>query len=225
MKPFLPAPRHIVPITTYRRHHYLNDIWIVRSPKMNRRMQLDSDLEYLNWDDIEGTPEVVALCEHPTIAEARIDEKDHKSVIDMYKQFADGSEEYIEVKYDEDLEKEETKLQIAVQVAHAERLNVKHVVRTSSELASLEMKLRNWKRIIGILNLGRNINVDKEMNTITELLINKGPMPVGEVIQLLEFEDMITELAICRLLQKGEIDANLNKEDFSYNTLLTLNYV
>jgi hypothetical protein len=225
VKPFLPAPRHTTPITTYKRHHYLNDIWIVRSPKMNRRMQLDSDLEYSNWVDTEGTPEVVALCEHPTVAEARINGVDHESLIDMYKQFVDASEEYVEVKYDDDLEKEETKLQIAVQVAHANRLNVKHSVTTSSFIASIEVKIRNWKRIIAILNLGRGLNVDKEKEAILALLLNKGPMPVAEIIQLMGFEDTIAELAICRLLQAGEIGANLSKEDFAYPTILSINNV
>jgi hypothetical protein len=71
--------------------------WEGYSPKLKRDVYFTSDLEYDYWLWVETDPNIISFCERPYKVQEIIDEKVEQSVISMWIQFRDHSEQYVKV--------------------------------------------------------------------------------------------------------------------------------
>jgi hypothetical protein len=91
------------PVLLKRNGRYGSNYWEVYSPKIGRNVRLFSDLEYDHWVMVETNPKIKTFCEQPLRIVEYIDGKRHESIFDMWVQWEDGTEMFIEVKYQKDL--------------------------------------------------------------------------------------------------------------------------
>jgi len=129
-----------------------NNRWLAFSPKLKRTVYLFSDLEYEHWLQVEFNSKVVNYCEQPLKVEANFEKIKAASIIDMWIQYEDGSEEFVEIKYKSDLIKENVIKQIHVQKTWCKENNKQHKVMTEIEIKESTIKLSNIKLMLKFLN-------------------------------------------------------------------------
>lgn len=92
------------PLPMKRSSRYGNNYWEGKSLKLKRNVHLFSDLEYDHWLLIETDPKVNSYCEQPLRIKQYIDGEWVESIFDMWIEWNDGSETFIEVKYSDELD-------------------------------------------------------------------------------------------------------------------------
>lgn len=132
---------------------YGNNYWEAYSPKMKRDVRLFSDLEYDHWILVETNPRVKFFCEQPLRIETSIDRKSTESIFDMWIEWKDGQETFVEVKYAAELNPghknyERVRQQTAVQREWC-RLNGKsYQIRTDRESRGNRLYLENMRTLL-----------------------------------------------------------------------------
>ena len=91
------------PVWTPPRGRFNNNLWQVYSPKVDRVVNLYSDLEYDHWVLVETDPQIRLFCEQPRKIDVVIAGKSVSSIFDMWIERVTGEEEYREVKYADDV--------------------------------------------------------------------------------------------------------------------------
>lgn len=100
---------------------YGNNRWLAYSNKLKRTVYLFSDLEYEHWIQLEFDSNVINFCEQPLKVSLITGNKQVSSIFDMWIQYKDKNEEFIEIKYSSDLSKENVKKQIQIQKSWCEK--------------------------------------------------------------------------------------------------------
>lgn len=217
----LVPPRYSSPVWTPRRGSYGNNQWITFSPKLDRRVCLYSDLEYFHWLLVEATPDIETYCEQPLEMRSSVLGRDAKSIIDMWVRFRDGTEEYREVKYGQDLieggGRHRVVRQLAVQRAWCSRHQVSHVVMEESAILANPLLLENWRTIITHLTIHRNLTTSGIESSMQRLLASSGPISIGELSrQFVGPSPLQVHTAAFRLLHGGAVTAPLDTQPLSY---------
>ncbi|MWC31375.1 TnsA endonuclease N-terminal domain-containing protein [Paenibacillus sp. MMS18-CY102] len=145
--------RKYTPQVEFKQTRYGSNHWIGFSPKLNRNVNLYSDLEYANWIFVETNPEIISFCEQPAKAFSIIDGKPKTSIIDMWILRKDGTEAFIEVKYARDLDfsnpkNEKVRKQILCQQQWCEENGFEHLVHTEEFLYESPYFIENMKIIL-----------------------------------------------------------------------------
>lgn len=202
------------PLIKKRTGRYGNNHWLVFSPKINRDVNLFSDLEFDNWVLIETDPTVVTFCEQPD--EATIEGEKGASIFDMWFKKIDGSEVFSEIKYESDLEKEEVVQQIKIQKTWCELNGKEHVVRTDKEIRKNMIYLENLKEMIPyVLNSNNPVEIDR-FNVNSQLA--DGKKTVEELSKVLNIGLPRLYEAIYCMIYAGEVKADLETHYFGLET-------
>lgn len=98
-----------VPVEQKKISHFGSNFWDGYSYKINRDVFFYSELEYDHWILVECNPNIVAFCEQPKKISGYVDDEYKESIFDMWIQWKDGSEEFIEIKYSHDIKDIETR--------------------------------------------------------------------------------------------------------------------
>ena len=141
-------PRFTVPVPMPRAIHYGNNYWIFQSRKLHRRVYAFSNLEYENLLCLEMNPLVQFYCEQPYEAQIYIGGKEYKTIFDVWVSYSNGTEEFQEVKYYNELtgtseKSERDRKQIAIQKAWCLQNNFTYSVRTDKEIELGNFYIRN----------------------------------------------------------------------------------
>lgn len=141
------------PIIKFKQTRYGSNHWIGFSPKLKRDVNLYSDLEYANWIFVETNPQIITFCEQPVQAHSIVDGRLKTSIIDMWIRRIDGSEAFIEVKYQSDLDpnnprNDKTLKQILCQKQWCAENGYEHIVHTDKFLYESPYFIENMKIIL-----------------------------------------------------------------------------
>ncbi len=90
------------PLPMKRSSRYGNNYWEAYSPKIKRNVRLFSDLEYDHWILVETNPKVKSFCEQPLRIKQCLNGEWVESIFDMWVEWIDGIETFVEVKYSEE---------------------------------------------------------------------------------------------------------------------------
>lgn len=94
---------YLTPIEVKGRSHFGSNFWDAYSPKIKRDVNFYSDLEYDHWILVETDSRIKNFCEQPLKIEGLYNGKKAESIFDMWVQWDDGVNEFIEIKYSKDL--------------------------------------------------------------------------------------------------------------------------
>lgn len=209
------------PIDIPRNAKYGNNYWITYSPKLKRNVRFFSDLEYDNWILVEMNPSIICFCEQPLKISVQIEDRVIESIFDMWVLYEDNTEEFIEVKYACELDKNNPKskrslLQTSIQKEWCEKNNYKYSIKTDIEIRKNLIHLNNVKKIVSQV---KNINdvsnedikkvisiIDKENVNIRDI-VNKTAFSLSYVMQLISW-----------LAYKGICFINIEEDEISFET-------
>ena len=83
--------------------HFGSNFWDFFSQKINRDVNFYSDLEYEHWILVETNPDIEYFCEQPLKILEEYEGEMHASIFDIWIQWKDGKEEFVEIKYEKDV--------------------------------------------------------------------------------------------------------------------------
>lgn len=190
---------------------YGNNRWLAYSPKLGRTVYLFSDIEYEHWLQVEFNSKVVNFCEQPLKIEINNNGNYAASIFDMWVQYEDGSEEFIEIKYTSDLSKERVAKQISVQKTWCNENNKQHKVMTEVEIKQSPMRLSNLKLMIKFLE--PKFNQPEQIKVIKQILSgNKLTVESLSTTAKIPYEEI--RIIVNYLIYKNEIKSNYFEKPF-----------
>ncbi|MCE5169691.1 TnsA endonuclease N-terminal domain-containing protein [Paenibacillus profundus] len=202
------------PISGTRSTKYGSNYWTALSSKIKRRVQLFSDLEYDHWVLVESDPNVKTFCEQPLKIQHLINGEIVNSVFDMWIQYVDGTEKFIEVKYERDLDPINPKSSRNIRQTGAQqdwcRANNKYYeIRTDKMIRGNPLYLSNLKQIISYTrNRGAYNEVDSH-RLIT--FINMKRITLGEIeTEFINLTPQRIREIVCNLIYTGQVEANIS---------------
>lgn len=207
------------PIVLPRNKKYGNNCWDARGPKVGLRdIVLYSDLEFDHWLTVESDPNVLTYCEQPLEITFAINGKLHSSIFDMWILYKNGTEIFIEVKYEAELlsehkKYERTKRQIESQQLWCKEHGYLHETRTEKSIRAGKYKIENMLKMITNIT---NLHPPNSMSVIKECIT--GRTQLSEVCKKLSgsIEPHDVLLAVQWLCYEGTISANLNGHVWGY---------
>lgn len=212
------------PVITEGSKRFGNNRWHSYSPKLKRRVYLFSDLEYEHWLLIESDPNIVDFCEQPLKVTSYINGKAKSSIFDIYIKYADGKQEFREIKYSTELNKANIIDQINVQRAWCDENGYEHLVQTEIEIRENRLLLSNLKLILKTI---------KQYDTPTDIEKYKVQKIVNENLPhrmslqtLLQHSKIVTHrfyLTIGWMIINGELQSNISQSYFGLNTEVWIN--
>lgn len=212
--------RFTKPIAMSRSTHYGNNYWIFQSRKLHRRVTAFSDLEYENLLCLEMNAKVRYYCEQPYEANVFIGGKEYKTIFDVWVAYKDGSEEFQEVKYLEELEAdtpngERDRRQVAVQKSWCLQNGFQYALKTDKEIEIGEFYIRNLNLLAAKARRFHTPSKNAD-NVIINYLAEMNKTTIGYLVSSGRFEQNRTLDYLADLYYRGVITfLNLEKECLS----------
>ncbi|MFJ5563199.1 TnsA endonuclease N-terminal domain-containing protein [Lysinibacillus xylanilyticus] len=194
---------------------YGNERWFPYSPKLGRTVYLFSNLEYEHWLQVEFNPNVVDFCEQPLKVKSKYKDTNGASIFDMWVQYKDGSEEFIEIKYKSDLLKDRVKKQIDVQKNWCRENNKIHKVMTELEIQQGSVKLSNIKLMIKYLD--HDLNQPEQLKIIKQQLLGNR-LTIENLSNASKIPYQDTFLIVTHLIYMNEVNSNYTEKPFGKKT-------
>lgn len=220
--------RFTIPIAMPRAMHYGNNYWIFQSRKLHRRVTAFSDLEYKNLLCLEMDANVRYYCEQPYEVNVFIGGKEYKTIFDVWVVYADGSEEFQEVKYFEELEAdtdkgERDRRQVAVQKAWCLQNGFQYTLRTDKEIELGEFYIRNLN-LLAAKARRFHISSKNADDVIINYLAELNTTTIGYLVSSGRFEQNRTLNYLADLYYRGVITLlDLENECISNKTGVVFN--
>lgn len=191
--------------------------WEGYSPKLKRDVYFSSDLENDHWLLIETDPSVETFCERPFKAEKIMNGKRSESILSMWVQHKDKSEQLIKVRYENIRspilsKKIENEMQIEKEWCEIHSHN--YLVKTEEILRNNTLLLSNKKLLISFI-CNRSKPIDMDYHLIKKYIAKK-KSSLNEI--QLHFVNVILPSriseAISWMVYRGEIQSNMDKVPF-----------
>ncbi|MCM3625776.1 TnsA endonuclease N-terminal domain-containing protein [Paenibacillus glycanilyticus] len=201
------------PIVMPRSSRYGNNYWNSKGLKVGRReVILYSDLEYDHWLTVEANFNVETYCEQEKEISYVFNGKVHTSILDMYIRHSDGTELYVEVKYECELQPshknyERTRRQIEAQRIWCEQKGYLYEVRTEKTIRISRFYIENLTKIVmSVTNLPKPASWAEILDHISE-----SKQTLGEIWKELMSTVNVQELqTTCHwLFYEGRIGADI----------------
>ncbi|WP_405117648.1 Tn7 transposase TnsA N-terminal domain-containing protein [Paenibacillus sp. FSL H8-0317] len=205
------------PIKIPRSMKYGNNYWNSRGNKVgNRNIELYSDLEFDHWLTVETNPKVITYCEQPLKISYVLKGQLRTSIFDMWILNQDGSETFVEVKYEKELTSnlpkyDRTKRQIEAQQEWCRINNKAYEVRTEKTIRSGRHSVENRTSIVTAV-----LNSTKPACTLDVLhSISFNKRTISDITQeLTQYSVAEVNLALKWLYYEGHVCANIEDQIF-----------
>lgn len=214
--------RHLFPCWEQTRGCYGSEYWEVYSPKLGRDVRLYSNVEWMHWLLLEADPNVIAFCEQPLRMLGVAGQKGD-SYIDIWVLFADGSEEYREIKLSKDINSERSRRQISIQKKWCERNDFVHRVVTDADLKDFKVQIENCKEYIGFIPHKISYRHKELQKSIADIVACHGSIKIKDLLKIFvgPGEQKILS-AIFTLIHLGVLHAPMDKQRYSNEMLLSI---
>lgn len=211
------------PVITDGSKRFGNNRWYSFSPKLKRNVYLFSDLEYEHWLLVEANPQILDFCEQPLEVTSLINGKMKNSIFDMWIKYADGKQEFREIKYSFELNKAKVIDQVTVQQDWCNENGYKHSVQTENEIRENRLFLSNLKLILKTIKQATPSDVDKYR--IIKILKENLPQRITlqTILQNSKFTPDKLYVSIGWMIFNGEIQSNISQSQFGINTEVWIN--
>src|SRR5208282_702310 len=134
------------------------ELW---SPKTERRVRLDSGLEFHLFLMVEANWEISCFCEHPCIMDTDRSRQPRRvgSIPDMWIRYRDAYEEIVEAKYSTAFSFEPDgsykNPQLRIQKAWCEAHGIGHRVATELQIRKFPDLLKNWEQMVNFVSTSK----------------------------------------------------------------------
>ncbi|QDX94073.1 hypothetical protein EEL30_18345 [Brevibacillus laterosporus] len=210
------------PVPMKRSNKFGSNYWYVYSPKINRMVQLFSDLEYDHWLLIEGNPMIKKFCEQPKKIRVLVNGLYVTSIFDMWIQRFDGSQSFIEIKYLQDLNSTNPMStrsirQTTVQQKWCEENGYEYTLLTEQEIRSNTFLLDNLKTIIPFLRPNLITN-EVDHRTINQIIGNQR-LTIKQIRENCKHLSALRiNQTLYRMIYLGEINSDISEKALSLAT-------
>nr|WP_162305476.1 TnsA endonuclease N-terminal domain-containing protein [Brevibacillus laterosporus] len=211
------------PVITKRNAKYGSNYWYVYSPKLNRMVHLFSNLEYDHWILIEANPQIITFCEQPKKVEWLVGEKLLHSIFDMWIERKDGSQSFIEIKYQIDLDPQNPRSERPLRQTHLQRKwceenNYDYLIQTEKEIRNNPILLDNYKEIIPYIQQNRISHNDLDQHLVMQK-IGKDRITIKQLREdCSHFSPSRLKQTLYSLILSGVVEANVDKVALSLTT-------
>lgn len=228
-QPPIPAPVQL-PKQFERKRQRTNNYFAMFSCKAGRVMSFYSEPEFDNWALHELDPRVIAMCEEPLRVSlpgsSKRPPKDY--VLDLWVRYADGREEFIEVKPTSQLVEIEGGRRAPANWEQVEAWmeNKGAVCRfvTDDEIYSNPVLLANAHKITALAAQGYDLRTDEKLlDAIVHQISEASRLKLFELEQRLLDEDVSrVRAAVGLLIIMGRVSSELDARAFDRESLLEL---
>nr|WP_113758350.1 TnsA endonuclease N-terminal domain-containing protein [Brevibacillus laterosporus] len=195
----------------------------VYSPKLNRMVHLFSNLEYDHWILIEANPQIITFCEQPKKVEWLVVEKLLHSIFDMWIERKDGSQSFIEIKYQIDLDPQNPRSERSLRQTHLQRKwceenNYDYLIQTEKEIRNNPILLDNYKEIIPYIQQNRISHNDLDQHLVMQK-IGKDRITIKQLREdFSHFSPSRLKQTLYSLILSGVVEANVDKVALNLTT-------
>ena len=204
------------PAVQSRSRHYGSNFIYAYSHKLGKVVTLESNLEYWHFLQVELDPEIVRYEEHPDkITIIADDGKERGSIFDMSVIKANGTIEYREIKYSDDLETDRTQTQVMIQKAWCEAKGYLHRVVTEKDIILGDKYIYNLSFLYYRLF---NVTEKSEFssNAILET-IKASPLTIRDIIEIGYAPNRVYD-DLAYLYSKGKIQMDIKDKEIGFDT-------
>lgn len=214
-----------MPVKQKSNSHFGSNFWEGFSTKLNRNVFFYSELEYENWIMTECNPSIKTFCEQPLKISGYVDNQYKESIFDMWIQWIDGTEEFLEIKYEKDIKNinnsnHRISYQIKLQKQWCMKNRFNHRIITEKDIRVYPL-LNNSKILVSHL---KNVNKTSEIISfkIVKMLKKSDQTIKGITINLKEHHISEIYRSICYLYLKNLVYINLKESNFDQNMKVSL---
>lgn len=214
--------KHDEPYWDQPRGGFGSEYWEVYSPKMQRDVKLNSNLERDHWLMLEADPNVIAFCEQPIRFLAQAGESG-TSIIDIWVLFADKSEEYRELKLRSDVNSKRSAKQIEIQKNWCERNDCVHRVVTELDLLQFKTLIKNCSEYIGFIPHTITSQHKNLQQSVLDIVRQIKSIQINELIKnLVDIGEQQVLSAVFTLIHSGHLYAGLDTKKYSRTLPLSI---
>ena len=213
------------PVVGGIRGRYGNNRWKAYSEKMQRSVNLYSDLEYYYWILIETDPQVSVYCEQPVRASIQTGGKTVDTIFDFWERRSSGEERFVEIKYSHEIDPNSARAsnrsiqQTTAQKEWCELQGYEYAVVTEQCVYARPQYLKNKKRILSFVH---EKITEHDVKRVLNVLEGK-TLLVGDLVNHFTLETPSRALVtVAHLLFSGAAEADLDTVDYGFNTLIWL---
>jgi hypothetical protein len=164
------------------------------------------------------------FCEQPRRVEVRLPTGNVRTVFDFWIQWDDGTEEYREVKYSQELEEPRAARQIEAQRTWCRLHGFKHAVVTEKIIRANPLYLENWKIILRHLAMTSRIDLGPITKVVVRFLLKVGRATIDLIERACaRWDQVLVRAAIFSLLHNHFAKAALDSQPFSRSLYVEVN--
>lgn len=205
------------------RGRHKSNIWIFDSPKNNRRLIIKGDVAFMHLVLLEGDITVENYIPEPTPVYASIDGEVRQTQLDAHVHLVDGAIEWWEFKRSGDAGPNRigrSKSQLSAQAQAAGAAGVKYRVKTDDDLKGKEVLFDNWLMLCAAMTRCKYQAMDREEDILLKHLNLQKSVRFGTLLDNEEADPAYMLATVAKTLQKGMMEADLERSLFGLNTLL-----
>ncbi|RAP25923.1 hypothetical protein C2W64_02283 [Brevibacillus laterosporus] len=186
-------------------------------------VHLFSNLEYDHWILIEANPQIITFCEQPKKVEWLVVEKLLHSIFDMWIERKDGSQSFIEIKYQIDLDPQNPRSERSLRQTHLQRKwceenNYDYLIQTEKEIRNNPILLDNYKEIIPYIQQNRISHNDLDQHLVMQK-IGKDRITIKQLREdFSHFSPSRLKQTLYSLILSGVVEANVDKVALNLTT-------
>lgn len=212
----------VLPAIKERGRHKSN-IWIFDSPKNNRRFIIKGDVAFIYSVLLEGDITVQSYVPEPPPVLASIDGEVRQTQLDAEIHLTNGAIEWWEFKRLRDTGPGRTgrsKPQLSAQAQAASVAGVKYRVQSEEGLRGKEILFDNWLMLCAAITRCKYQTMPREEEAFLRQMNLHGAVRFGTLLNEGGLDPAYVTATVATLLQRGVIEADLEKSFFGLETVL-----
>jgi hypothetical protein len=201
-----------------------SNIWIFDSPKINRRFRIQGSVAFVHCVLFEGDTSIKSYEPDPPPVYASIDGETRQTKLDAYVNYENGSTEWFEFKWHQDIGPARTgrsQPQLSAQAQAATAAGVRYVVRTDLDFRGKEILFDNWLLLCAAMTRCRKHLLDKELNLLHQRFEMQRMQTLGSLLEHPNVDRAYMLAAIAQFLQKGLLTSDLEHSLIGRESILT----
>lgn len=200
-----------------------NTCYEVYSPKLERMVKLYSDLEYDHWVLVEANPSIAAFCEKPVKIKSRYKGQRMESLLDMWIKDKNGSESFVKIKYDYQIEltgikNSKKEIQDEIQKSWCQESGFDYRIITEKTIRSNMLYLDNMKQMIPIIAQYEEV-VETDIKSISKLLDSYSRISISDIsyeLNTIPFERIRN--TVYWMIYKGMVNSDVKAVSLGHKT-------
>lgn len=205
------------------RKNFVSNIWVMDSPKNNKRFIVEGDVAFMHLILLEGDTSVLRYDADPLPVTAVVDGESRRTKLDAIVYFEEGRMEWWEFKRSPDAgpgRRGRARPQLSAQAQAAAAAGVPYRVLTEHELQNKQVLFENWLLLCAAITRARHHSTFREAKILDVRLATHGALTLAALLQDGECDPALMLALIAKLLQQGLLQTDLETRLFGMDSML-----